>query len=180
MTWAARWTADAGWRAAEVAHAPTSDGTTQTGLPKRVPKANLVPGSAAAPGGGGPAAETSSLPGPARSAEEARDRFSNFQRGIRRARAAGGLPPLTAVASTVGRLSPAGWYFTFTPGLAAWKALSTAWKDCCSAPVQIPAIEMLPLTDDAPLAVPATTPTPTAATAPSTIARPFILSPCLS
>ncbi|MGD0244594.1 MAG: nitrate- and nitrite sensing domain-containing protein [Streptosporangiaceae bacterium] len=80
--------ADAGWRAAEVAHAPTSDGITQTGLPKRVPKANLVPGSVAAPGGGGPGAEASPLPAPARSAEEARDRFSNFQRGIRRARAA--------------------------------------------------------------------------------------------
>jgi signal transduction histidine kinase len=92
--------ADAGWRAAEVAHAPTSDGITQTGLPKRVPKANLVPGSAAAPGGG-PGAEASPLPAPARSAEEARDRFSNFQRGIRRARAASiGNDPLSGEGTT--------------------------------------------------------------------------------
>ena len=79
-------TADAGWRAAEVASAPTSDGTTTTGLPKRVPKANLVPGTAA-PAGGSPAADPSAPAVPSRSAEEMRDRFANFQRGIRRARA---------------------------------------------------------------------------------------------
>ena len=36
--------ADEGWRAAEVVHAPTSGGVTPAGLPKRVPRANLVPG----------------------------------------------------------------------------------------------------------------------------------------
>ena len=79
-------TADAGWRAAEVVSAPTSDGTTTTGLPKRVPKANLVPGTAA-PAGSGPAADPSAPAAPSRSAEEMRDRFANFQRGVRRARA---------------------------------------------------------------------------------------------
>ena len=45
---AATWTspADDGWRAAEVASAPSSSGITSAGLPKRVPKANLVPGTA--------------------------------------------------------------------------------------------------------------------------------------
>jgi hypothetical protein len=40
------WTspADAGWEAAEMASAPVSGGTTVAGLPKRVPRANLVPG----------------------------------------------------------------------------------------------------------------------------------------
>ena len=76
--------ADAGWRAAEVVHAPSSDGTTSTGLPKRQPQANLVPGTAAAS-----AASRTPLPsGPGRSADETRDRFASFQRGIQQGRAA--------------------------------------------------------------------------------------------
>ena len=76
------WTspADAGWEAAEVAHAPVSGGTTAVGLPKRVPKANLVPGGVG---------ETASAPStPARSAAQTRDRLASFQRGVRDARAA--------------------------------------------------------------------------------------------
>jgi hypothetical protein len=77
------WTspADAGWEAAEVAHAPVSGGTTAVGLPKRVPKANLVPGGVG--GGTGPAAPT-----PSRSASQTRERLAKFQRGVREARAA--------------------------------------------------------------------------------------------
>ena len=76
------WTspADDGWRAAAVASAPTSSGLTPAGLPKRVPKANLVPGTA------GP--EPAAAPAPARSASATRERFANFQRGIREGRAA--------------------------------------------------------------------------------------------
>jgi signal transduction histidine kinase len=76
--------ADDGWRAAEVVHAPTSDGTTSAGLPKRVPRANLIPGTAA----GEPATGTSPHPEPGRSAAENRDRFASFQRGIRQGRTA--------------------------------------------------------------------------------------------
>ncbi len=76
--------ADDGWRAAEVVHAPTSDGTTPSGLPKRLPKANLVPGTAAASATSGTSPRSAS----GRSAEETRDRFASFQRGIRQARAA--------------------------------------------------------------------------------------------
>ena len=77
------WTspADAGWEAAEVAHAPVSGGTTAVGLPKRVPKANLVPGGV----GGGTAPAP---PAPARSASQTRERLASFQRGVRDARAA--------------------------------------------------------------------------------------------
>ncbi len=77
------WTspADAGWEAAEVAHAPVSGGTTAVGLPKRVPKANLVPGGVS--GGTAPAA-----PAPARSAAQTRERLASFQRGVRDARSA--------------------------------------------------------------------------------------------
>jgi hypothetical protein len=73
--------ADAGWRAAEVVHSPSSGGTTQAGLPKRVPRANLVPGTAAVP------AEASSPAASARSASATRDRFASFQRGVRQGRA---------------------------------------------------------------------------------------------
>jgi hypothetical protein len=69
---------DAGWEAAEVAHAPVSSGTTSVGLPKRVPKANLVPGGV---GGTSPAPSA-----PARSAAQTRERLASFQRGVREAR----------------------------------------------------------------------------------------------
>jgi len=72
--------ADAGWEAAEMAHAPVTGGTTGAGLPKRVPQANLVPG-----GVGG---SSSTSPAPARSAAQTRERLANFQRGIREGRAA--------------------------------------------------------------------------------------------
>jgi Nitrate and nitrite sensing/HAMP domain/Histidine kinase-, DNA gyrase B-, and HSP90-like ATPase len=74
------WTspADEGWRAAETVSAPSSAGVTPAGLPKRVPQANLVPGTAAAEA---PAA-------PTRSAAVTRERFASFQRGVREARAA--------------------------------------------------------------------------------------------
>jgi signal transduction histidine kinase len=78
--------ADEGWRAAEVAHAPTSDGVTSAGLPRRVPRANLIPGSAAAP----LASEPSQPSAPVRSAAATRDRFASFQRGVRQGRAAAG------------------------------------------------------------------------------------------
>jgi hypothetical protein len=71
--------ADAGWQAAEVAQAPVTSGTTRAGLPKRVPKANLVPGGVTMP----------STPEPApRSAAQTRDRLSSFQQGVKNARAA--------------------------------------------------------------------------------------------
>jgi signal transduction histidine kinase len=71
--------ADAGWQAAEVARAPVFADTTEAGLPKRVPKANLVPG------GAGPGAPAPPVPG--RSASQTRQRLSSFQQGIRKARA---------------------------------------------------------------------------------------------
>jgi hypothetical protein len=79
------WTspADEGWQAAAAAvAAPSSSGTTNAGLPKRVPKANLVPGTA------GAGADATPSPAPNRSASVTRDRFSSFQRGTREGRAA--------------------------------------------------------------------------------------------
>jgi signal transduction histidine kinase len=71
--------ADEGWEAAAAASSPSTGGTTDAGLPRRVPQANLVPGAAPP--------ETVE-PIPARSAAATRDRFASFQRGIREGRAA--------------------------------------------------------------------------------------------
>jgi signal transduction histidine kinase len=90
------WTspADEGWRAAQAVASPTAGETTQAGLPRRVPRANLVPGSV---GGGvpgapdghpGPASHEAAAEAPARSADAARSRMSSFQRGVREGRAA--------------------------------------------------------------------------------------------
>jgi len=75
------WTSpgDDGWRAAAASTTPATGGTTAAGLPKRVPQANLVPGSASDRAGTATMAEA---------AEIARSRLANFQRGSRRARAA--------------------------------------------------------------------------------------------
>ena len=73
--------ADEGWRAAEVAQAPVSDGLTSAGLPQRVPKANLVPGRAGLAG-------AATQPVPSRSAAQTQARLASFQRAVREARAA--------------------------------------------------------------------------------------------
>ncbi|MCP2361209.1 signal transduction histidine kinase [Nonomuraea thailandensis] len=73
--------ADAGWSRAEAVREPVRDGATAAGLPKRVPKANLVPGSAdtvSAPKGVAPM--------PAVSPDRVRSRLSSFQQGFRAAR----------------------------------------------------------------------------------------------
>ncbi|MFD8529270.1 nitrate- and nitrite sensing domain-containing protein [Streptosporangium canum] len=70
--------ADAGWQAAQAASDPTLGGITSAGLPKRTPRANLVPGAAAS---------VPSTPMPSLSPERVRSRLSSFQQGVRRGRA---------------------------------------------------------------------------------------------
>ncbi|MFC4535862.1 nitrate- and nitrite sensing domain-containing protein [Sphaerisporangium dianthi] len=72
--------ADAGWQAAQAASDPSLGGVTSSGLPKRVPKANLVPGTADS----GPSVFT---PQPALSPDRVRSRLSSFQQGVRKGRA---------------------------------------------------------------------------------------------
>jgi signal transduction histidine kinase len=79
--------ADEGMRAARVAAAPMTGETTTAGLPKRVPRANLVPGSVGAGSAAG-AEGSGETVAPARSADDIRSRMSSFQRGVRDARAA--------------------------------------------------------------------------------------------
>jgi signal transduction histidine kinase len=81
------WTspADEGWRAAQVVASPAAGETTHAGLPRRVPRANLVPGSV---GSGGPGGNEAEAEAPIRSPDAARSRMASFQRGVREGRAA--------------------------------------------------------------------------------------------
>jgi hypothetical protein len=81
------WTspADEGWRAAQVVASPAAGDTTQAGLPRRVPRANLVPGSV---GSGGSGSQDAAVEAPARSADAVRSRMASLQRGVREGRAA--------------------------------------------------------------------------------------------
>jgi hypothetical protein len=75
-----RTAADFGWRAAAAAAQPTSGGSTASGLPKRVPQAQLVPGSVDAP----------TAASQRRSPEEIRGLLSAYHRGVQRGRESGG------------------------------------------------------------------------------------------
>jgi hypothetical protein len=80
-TW--RNAADAGWRAAAAASDPSRGGVTSAGLPKRTPKANLVPGTA----GRSEQPQQRQAPAPPVSATRVRSRMASYQQGVRRGRA---------------------------------------------------------------------------------------------
>jgi hypothetical protein len=82
--------ADDGWRAASAAQHPPLAGSTRSGLPKRAPQAQLVPG--------GVPARPTKLNRP--SAEELRGLLSSYQRGVQRGRQAGGSNPNLAAQAT--------------------------------------------------------------------------------
>ncbi|MGN6175776.1 MAG: nitrate- and nitrite sensing domain-containing protein [Streptosporangiaceae bacterium] len=71
---------DDGWHAAETILTPAVGGVTAAGLPRRIPRANLVPGSAGT--------QEDRPAGSAEPAEIVSSRLADFQRGSRRARAA--------------------------------------------------------------------------------------------
>jgi signal transduction histidine kinase len=71
--------ADEGWRAANGAAAERPDEVTAAGLPKRRPRARLVPGSAGS-------AVLAPPPASARSAETIRGRLASYQQGVRQGR----------------------------------------------------------------------------------------------
>lgn len=69
---------DARWERAEQLKRPKAGGVTSSGLPRRVPKANLVEGTAEATPQGGPQIS--------RAPEDVRGRLSNLRRGVQRGR----------------------------------------------------------------------------------------------
>ncbi|HEV2781010.1 MAG TPA: nitrate- and nitrite sensing domain-containing protein [Actinophytocola sp.] len=106
--------ADAGFLTAQAVSESQPDTFTESGLPRRNPRQNLVPGSATPPDPGQPAE-------PGRDPDELRDRLSSYQRAVLRARderlvaddaalSAGGPPTLD--------LSQAGWRFAANPPAA--------------------------------------------------------------
>ena len=76
-----RSTNDARWHRAEKLREPTAGGITPSGLPRRVPKANLIEGTAEQTPQGGPQVS--------RAPEDVRGRLSNLRRGVERGRNAG-------------------------------------------------------------------------------------------
>jgi signal transduction histidine kinase len=77
---------DQRWHRAEQLREPKAGGVTSSGLPRRVPKANLVEGAAEPTGQGGPQVS--------RAPEDIRGRLSNLRRGVQRGRDAGsGITP---------------------------------------------------------------------------------------
>ncbi|WP_238412689.1 sensor histidine kinase [Saccharothrix deserti] len=77
--------ADEGWQAAQALLSKAPETTTQAGLPKRTPKAQLVPGSAA-PKPQASERQPQRPPLPPRSADAIRGRMSSLQQGVRRGR----------------------------------------------------------------------------------------------
>ncbi|MFF1419442.1 nitrate- and nitrite sensing domain-containing protein [Streptomyces sp. NPDC058280] len=76
-----RSTNDDRWQRAEKLREPKAGGVTSSGLPRRVPKANLVEGTAEQTPQGGPQVS--------RAPEDVRGRLSNLRRGVQRGRDAG-------------------------------------------------------------------------------------------
>jgi len=88
--------ADEGWRAAGALESSVPAQTTENGLPKRVPKARLVPGSSPKPSS--PVPQLAAVVSGGRSAERLRQRFATYQKGVQLGReslfdsAVGGIP----------------------------------------------------------------------------------------
>ncbi|MFF4489133.1 nitrate- and nitrite sensing domain-containing protein [Streptomyces sp. NPDC001544] len=72
---------DERWQQAAQLRKPKAGGVTSSGLPRRVPKANLVQGAAESTPQGGPQVS--------RAPEDVRGRLSNLRRGVQRGRSAG-------------------------------------------------------------------------------------------
>jgi signal transduction histidine kinase len=73
---------DETWRRAEQVREPAAGGVTTSGLPRRVPRANLVAGTAEQSG-------TAAGPQVSRSPDDVRGRLTNLRRGIQQGRQAG-------------------------------------------------------------------------------------------
>ncbi|WP_174530466.1 hypothetical protein, partial [Micromonospora maritima] len=86
-----RTAADEGWTRASRAAEPTTGGTTRSGLPKRVPQAQLVPGGIEPKSGRDRSRRTP---------DEVRGLLSAYHRGVQRGRTAGADPTSTSTKET--------------------------------------------------------------------------------
>ncbi|WP_229400595.1 sensor histidine kinase [Micromonospora okii] len=86
-----RTAADDGWSRASRAAEPTAAGTTRSGLPKRVPQAQLVPGGIE---------QKSNRDRSRRTPDEVRGLLSAYHRGVQRGRTAGADPTSTSTKET--------------------------------------------------------------------------------
>ncbi|MBQ1053878.1 sensor histidine kinase [Micromonospora sp. C32] len=86
-----RTAADEGWTRASQAAEPTTGGTTRSGLPKRVPQAQLVPGGIEPKSGRDRSRRTP---------DEVRGLLSAYHRGVQRGRTAGADPNSTSTKET--------------------------------------------------------------------------------
>ena len=85
--------ADEGWLAAEAALTPADGGITETGLPRRVPMAQLVPGGV----------ETASAASDRRTPDSVRGLLSAYHRGVQRGRSAQGKEPTGTTSHSSGK-----------------------------------------------------------------------------
>jgi signal transduction histidine kinase len=88
-----RTAADEGWKRAEQASQPQAAGTTRSGLPKRTPQAQLVPGGVESKTG---REKTRRTP------DEVRGLLSAYHRGVQRGRSAGKAPSSNSTKETSG------------------------------------------------------------------------------
>ncbi|MDQ3401789.1 MAG: nitrate- and nitrite sensing domain-containing protein, partial [Actinomycetota bacterium] len=129
--------ADQGFSAARAVSVAEPDTFTHSGLPRRTPRQNLVPGSAEGRG---------AAPVPERDADDLRTRLSSFQRGVHRARGPHHADP--AHASDEGLdLRGARWQFAADSGWQAAEAVATSTPDSTTSgglPRRTPRERLLP------------------------------------
>jgi signal transduction histidine kinase len=118
--------ADQGFQAAQAVSVSEPDTFTDSGLPRRTPRRNLVPGSAE------PRVRP---PIPARDAEDLRARLSNYQAGVHRARGAHHTGPAHGPADSLD-LRGARWKFAADAGWNAADAVTKSTQDSHGTPTE--------------------------------------------
>ncbi|MGH3858466.1 MAG: hypothetical protein ACRDSQ_02455, partial [Actinokineospora sp.] len=134
--------ADQGFQAAQAVSRAQPEDFTRSGLPRRTPRRNLVPGSAE------PKASTAP-PVTDRDAEDLRTRLSNYQRGVHRARGAHHTGPAHGQPEVQPGLDLRGaqWRFAADSGWAAAEHVTTSTSDTAadgSLPRRTPRERLLP------------------------------------
>ncbi len=116
--------ADQGFDAARAVSAAEPAAYTSSGLPRRTPRQNLLPGSAE------PRGPRAAAPGPGRDPDDLRSRLSSYQRGVHRARGAHHAGPAHGDAEGQGLdLRGARWRFAADAGWQAAEAVTRSAAD---------------------------------------------------